>query len=108
MLVYSHPEPLGVVTVIAPWNFPISIPSRKIAPALITGNSVVFKPSTDAPLSGYRLGEALVDAGLPAGVLDYVAGRASNIGSILVRSAEVRAVTFTGSTAAGEAIEEAA
>ncbi|HLS16687.1 MAG TPA: aldehyde dehydrogenase family protein [Paenalcaligenes sp.] len=108
MLVYSHPEPLGVVTVIAPWNFPISIPSRKIAPALITGNSVVFKPSTDAPLSGYRLVEALVDAGLPAGVLNYVTGRASNIGSILVSSPEVRAVTFTGSTAAGEAIHRSA
>jgi len=108
MLVYSHPEPLGVVTVIAPWNFPISIPSRKIAPALITGNSVVFKPSTDAPLSGYRLVEALADAGLPAGVLNFVTGRASNIGSVLVSSPEVRAVTFTGSTAAGESIHRAA
>lgn len=108
MLVYSQPEPLGVVTVIAPWNFPISIPSRKIAPALITGNTVVFKPSTEAPLSGYRLVEALVDAGLPAGVLNFVTGRASNIGTIIVESPEVRAVTFTGSTAAGEAIHRAA
>ena len=55
MLVYSLREPLGVVTVISPWNFPVSIPARKIAPALITGNTVVFKPSSDAPLSGYRL-----------------------------------------------------
>ena len=55
MLVYTQREPLGVVTVISPWNFPVSIPARKIAPALITGNTVVFKPSSDAPLSGYRL-----------------------------------------------------
>lgn len=108
MLVYSQPEPLGVVTVIAPWNFPISIPSRKIGPALITGNTVVFKPSTDAPLSGYRLVEALVDAGLPAGVLNFVTGRASNVGQALVAGPEVRAVTFTGSTRAGEAIHRAA
>ena len=59
MVVYSQREPLGVVTVISPWNFPVSIPARKIAPALITGNTVVFKPSSDAPLSGYRLAEAL-------------------------------------------------
>ena len=67
MLVYSAREPLGVVSVITPWNFPISIPARKIAPALITGNTVVFKPSSDAPLIGYRLAEALVQAGLPQG-----------------------------------------
>lgn len=108
MLVYSQPEPLGVVTVITPWNFPISIPSRKIAPALITGNTVVFKPSTDAPLSGYRLVEALVDAGVPAGVLNFVTGRASNIGTTIVEAPEVRGVTFTGSTGAGEAIYKAA
>src|SRR5581483_5737588 len=57
MLVYSAREPLGVVSVITPWNFPVSIPARKIAPALITGNTVLFKPSSDAPLSGYRLAE---------------------------------------------------
>ena len=59
MHVFSHREPLGVVTVISPWNFPASIPARKLAPALITGNTVVFKPSSDAPLSGIRLVEAL-------------------------------------------------
>ncbi len=108
MLVHSQPEPLGVVTVIAPWNFPISIPSRKIAPALITGNTVVFKPSTDAPLSGYRLVEALVDAGVPAGVLNFVTGRASRVGETLTASPEIRGVTFTGSTQAGEAIHRSA
>jgi aldehyde dehydrogenase (NAD+) len=104
MVVYTQREPLGVVTVISPWNFPISIPSRKIAPALMTGNTVVFKPSTDTPLSGYRLAEALVNAGLPPGVLNFITGKASRIGDTLTQSSEVRAVTFTGSTAAGEAI----
>lgn len=108
MVVYTQREPLGVVTVISPWNFPISIPARKIAPALITGNTVVFKPSTDTPLSGYRLVEALVDAGIPAGVLNFVTGRASRIGNVLTQSPEVRAVTFTGSTQAGEAIHRGA
>lgn len=104
MVVYTQREPLGVVTVISPWNFPISIPSRKIAPALMTGNTVVFKPSTDTPLSGYRLAEALINAGLPPGVLNFITGKASRIGETLTQSPEVRAVTFTGSTAAGEAI----
>ena len=65
MIVYTQREPLGVVSVITPWNFPVSIPARKIAPALIAGNTVVFKPSSDAPLSGYRLTEAFVAAGVP-------------------------------------------
>jgi aldehyde dehydrogenase (NAD+) len=104
MVVYTQREPLGVVVVISPWNFPISIPARKIAPALITGNTVVFKPSTDTPLTGYRLAEALVDAGIPAGVLNFVTGRASRIGKVLTQSPEVRAITFTGSTQAGEDI----
>lgn len=108
MVVYTQREPLGVVTVISPWNFPISIPSRKIAPALITGNTVVFKPSTDTPLSGYRLAEALIDAGLPAGVLNFITGRASRVGKALTQSPQVRAITFTGSTAAGEAIHRGA
>lgn len=104
MLVYSQREPLGVVTVIAPWNFPISIPARKIAPALIMGNTVVFKPSSDAPLSGYRLTEALVAAGLPPGVLNFICGRAADVGPVITTAAPVRAISFTGSTSAGQAI----
>jgi aldehyde dehydrogenase (NAD+) len=104
MVVYTQREPLGVVAVIAPWNFPASIPARKIAPALITGNTVVFKPSSDAPLTGLRLAEALVAGGLPPGVLNFVTGRASAIGAALTGAPEVKAVTFTGSTAAGEQI----
>ncbi|SAI50451.1 aldehyde dehydrogenase [Bordetella ansorpii] len=104
MLVYSQREPLGVVTVIAPWNFPVSIPARKIGPALITGNTVVFKPSSDAPLSGYRLTEAFVQAGIPAGVLNFITGSASAIGAAITEAPAVRAISFTGSTAAGEHI----
>lgn len=106
MLVYSQREPLGVVTVISPWNFPVSIPARKIAPALITGNTVVFKPSSDAPLSGYRLAEAFVKAGIPKGVLNFVTGSAAEVGPTIVESRAVRAVSFTGSTAAGEQIHK--
>ena len=104
MLVYTAREPLGVVSVITPWNFPISIPARKIAPALITGNTVVFKPSSDAPLIGYRLAQALLEAGLPKGALNFLTGAAGDVGAAITEPAAVRAVSFTGSTAAGEHI----
>jgi aldehyde dehydrogenase (NAD+) len=104
MLVYTQREPLGVVTVISPWNFPVSIPARKIAPALITGNTVVFKPSSDAPLSGYRLAEALARSGLPKGALNFITGGAADVGAVITESPQVRAVSFTGSTAAGKHI----
>jgi aldehyde dehydrogenase (NAD+) len=104
MVVYTQREPLGVIAVISPWNFPASIPARKIAPALVTGNTVVFKPSSDAPLTGLRLAEALVAGGLPPGVLNFVTGRAGDVGAALTGAPEVRGVTFTGSTAAGEQI----
>jgi acyl-CoA reductase-like NAD-dependent aldehyde dehydrogenase len=104
MTVYTPREPLGVVSVITPWNFPVSIPARKIAPALVTGNTVVFKPSSDAPLSGYRLAEALIAAGLPKGVLNFITGKADEVGPAITEPPVVRAVSFTGSTAAGEHI----
>lgn len=104
LAVYTQREPLGVVTVITPWNFPVSIPARKIAPALMAGNTVVFKPSSDAPLIGYRLAEAFAQAGIPAGVINFITGQSSVIGSVITTSTEVRAVTFTGSTSAGEHI----
>lgn len=104
MLVYSQREPLGVVTVITPWNFPVSIPARKIAPALITGNTVVFKPSSDAPLSGLRLAEAFIAAGLPKGVLNFITGSAAIVGPAITTAPAVKAISFTGSTTAGEQI----
>jgi len=108
MKVSTEREPLGVVSVITPWNFPLSIPSRKIAPALITGNTVVFKPSSDTPLIAFRLVEALDQAGIPKGVINFVTGKASDVGDLLVTHPAVRAVTFTGSTAAGEDIHKKA
>ncbi|HTO50234.1 MAG TPA: aldehyde dehydrogenase family protein [Burkholderiales bacterium] len=104
MIVYSAREPLGVVTAITPWNFPISIPARKIAPALITGNTVVFKPSSDAPLIGYRLAEAFVKAGIPKGAFNFLTGAAAEVGPAITETPTVRAISFTGSTAAGERI----
>ncbi|WP_413299067.1 aldehyde dehydrogenase family protein [Bacillus sp. 1P10SD] len=108
MKVSTEREPLGVVSVITPWNFPLSIPARKIAPALITGNTVVFKPSSDTPLMALRLVEALDKAGIPKGVINFVTGKASDVGDLLVTHPAVRAVTFTGSTAAGEDIHKKA
>ncbi|MCA1055213.1 aldehyde dehydrogenase family protein [Rossellomorea aquimaris] len=105
MDVSTRLEPLGVISVITPWNFPLSIPARKIAPALITGNTVVFKPSSETPLVAYRLVEALVHGGLPQGVLNFVTGHSSDIGDSLVDHPAVKAVTFTGSTGAGERIQ---
>jgi alpha-ketoglutaric semialdehyde dehydrogenase len=108
MKVSTEREPLGVISVITPWNFPLSIPARKIAPALITGNTVVFKPSSDTPLIAFRLVEALDKAGIPKGVINFVTGKASDVGDLLVTHPAVRAVTFTGSTAAGEDIHSKA
>ncbi|MFF2878000.1 aldehyde dehydrogenase family protein [Gottfriedia sp. NPDC057991] len=106
MRVTTEREPLGVISVITPWNFPLSIPSRKIAPALITGNTVVFKPSSDTPLIAFRLVEALHEAGIPKGVINFVTGSSSDIGDILVKHPAIRGVTFTGSTSAGEHIHK--
>lgn len=104
MHVYTRRDPLGVVTAITPWNFPVSIAARKLAPALATGNTVVFKPASVAPGPGVRLAEALQAAGLPPGVLNLVTGAASAVGPAITTAPEVRAITFTGSTAAGEQI----
>lgn len=105
-LVFTRREPVGVVAAITPWNFPLSIPSRKLGPALAAGNGVVFKPSEFTPLMGQRLVEALLDAGLPAGVIALVHGGAE-AGAALVADPRVAAVTFTGSYGAGEAIHRA-
>jgi len=107
MTVYSQREPLGVASIITPWNFPVSIPARKIAPALITGNTVVFKPSSEAPLIGLRLVEALVAGGVPAGVINFITGPSGTSGPALTADPRVRAISFTGSNAAGNAIHRA-
>jgi aldehyde dehydrogenase (NAD+) len=104
-LVYSTRDPVGVVAVITPWNFPLNLASRKIGPALAAGNTVVFKPSPMTPLMGERLAAAFVDAGLPSGVLNVVHGTAA--GAHLVSNSDVDAVTFTGSNVTGQKIHAA-
>ncbi len=93
--------PIGVVGVITPWNFPIAIPSWKIAPALVCGNTVVFKPATDTPLLGERFVELLVEAGVPAGVVNVVHGGGGAVGDALVRHPDVPVITLTGSRETG-------
>jgi aldehyde dehydrogenase (NAD+) len=94
-------EPLGVVIAIAPWNDPALTPARKMAPALIAGNTVVLKPATLTPLSAWHLMRALHDAGMPRGVVNLVTGPARATGDPLIGHPAVRAITFTGSTAVG-------
>jgi len=94
--------PLGVCSLITPWNFPIAIPSWKIMPALVCGNTVVFKPSSDTPLCATRFVELLTQAGVPHGVVNLVTGSGEDIGLELVSSKKVRGVSFTGSKKTGE------
>jgi alpha-ketoglutaric semialdehyde dehydrogenase len=96
--------PIGVVGVITPWNFPIAIPSWKIAPALVCGNTVVFKPATDTPALGERFVELLEEAGLPAGVINIVHGGGGQVGDRLVRHPDVPVITLTGSRETGVAV----
>jgi acyl-CoA reductase-like NAD-dependent aldehyde dehydrogenase len=93
--------PIGVIGVITPWNFPIAIPSWKIAPALVCGNTVVFKPATDTPLLGERFVELLAEAGVPAGVVNVVHGGGGEVGKRIVAHPDVPVVTITGSRATG-------
>jgi len=94
-------KPIGVVGLITPWNFPSAIPAWKLAPALICGNTVVLKPASAAPLSAWRLVEALHEAGLPKGVVNFVAGSGGALGLALVNAAPLKAVSFTGSCGIG-------
>jgi acyl-CoA reductase-like NAD-dependent aldehyde dehydrogenase len=99
-------EPVGIVVAITPWNDPLLTPSRKLAPALFAGNAVILKPATETPVVSLRLAAALNDAGLPAGVLGTVTGRASRISDALLADPRLAAVTFTGSTNVGLGIQK--
>jgi alpha-ketoglutaric semialdehyde dehydrogenase len=100
-------EPLGVVGLITPWNFPIAIPAWKIAPALCYGNTVVFKPAELVPGSAHALSEIITRSGLPAGVFNLVVGSGSVVGQTLLESPDVTAISFTGSVATGRKIAQA-
>jgi aldehyde dehydrogenase (NAD+) len=97
--------PLGVCALITPWNFPMAIPSWKITPALIAGNTVVLKPSALTPLCATRYAQILHDAGLPPGVLNLVHGAGDEVGEALIAHPDVAVVSFTGSSQVGERIE---
>ena len=98
-------EPVGVVGIISPWNFPMNVMCRKTLPALLTGNTVVFKPATFTPWSGIFMARLFERAGLPPGVFNCVTGLGSAIGNAIVDDPRVRAVSFTGSTAVGKKIQ---
>jgi aldehyde dehydrogenase (NAD+) len=98
-------QPLGVVGVISPWNFPMNVMCRKTLPALLTGNTVVFKPASFTPWSGVFMAGLFERAGLPAGVFNCVTGPGSFVGNRLVEDPRVRAISFTGSTAVGKKIQ---
>ena len=100
--------PIGVVGAITPWNFPIAIPSWKMIPALVCGNTVVFKPATDTPLLGERFVELLDEAGLPKGVVNVVHGGGGEVGDRLVRHPDVPVITLTGSRETGVEVMRAA
>jgi len=100
--------PLGVCGMISPWNFPMAIPSWKLLPALVCGNTCVIKPAEDTPLSALNLVKALMDAGLPKGVVNVVTGFGPEAGAPIVDHAGVRAISFTGSSEVGRIVGEAA
>ena len=101
---YTTRRPLGVVGIITPWNFPIAIPAWKMAPALICGNTLIFKPASSTPLSAVKLVKVFEDAGLPPGVLNLITGPGALVGNTLVNDPRVNGISFTGSTEIGSGI----
>jgi acyl-CoA reductase-like NAD-dependent aldehyde dehydrogenase len=100
-------QPIGVCGIITAWNFPIAVPSWKILPALVCGNTVVFKPAEEAPLSGVHFVQTLIDAGVPAGVVNLVTGDGPGAGAPMLTHPGVKVMSFTGSTATGRLINRA-
>jgi aldehyde dehydrogenase (NAD+) len=103
---WSERHPIGVCGLITPWNFPMAIPTWKLFPALVCGNTVVLKPASDTPLSAMNLVEACEQAGLPPGVVNLVTGDGASVGGRLVEHPDVRVISFTGSSAVGRRIAE--
>jgi acyl-CoA reductase-like NAD-dependent aldehyde dehydrogenase len=99
-------QPLGVVGIITPWNFPMAIPAWKTFPALVAGNTVVLKPASDTPLSAAHLVEVLIEAGVPAGVVNFVTGPGGSLGDALVTDPRIAMISLTGSTEVGRHVAE--
>lgn len=108
ILGYSRREPIGVVSVIVPWNFPFNVPWRKLGPALMAGNTAILKPASQTPAVGEVVIQILIEAGIPAGVVQFVTGSGGELSRALVAHPLVRAVTFTGSTEVGRQIAQLA
>ncbi|WP_119390887.1 aldehyde dehydrogenase family protein [Taklimakanibacter lacteus] len=108
VVAYTLRKPLGAVGQITPWNFPMSIPAWKIGPALITGNTIVWKPCLQAPYTSIAMAQTLVDAGLPAGVLNLLHGDGFDIGQAIVDHPGLAGISFTGSQKVGFAVHQAA
>ncbi|MGI9555678.1 MAG: aldehyde dehydrogenase family protein [Cyanophyceae cyanobacterium] len=104
VFMWAERKPLGVVTLITPWNFPSAIPAWKLAPALLAGNTVLLKPASASPLSAWRLVEACHEAGLPPGVVNFLCARGADVGDSLIQHPAIRAVSFTGSCEVGQAL----
>jgi alpha-ketoglutaric semialdehyde dehydrogenase len=105
---FSIRKALGVVGLVTPWNFPSAIPAWKLAPALIAGNTVLMKPASAAPLSAWRLIEACHEAGIPKGVVNFIAGSGGTLGAALVDAKPLKAISFTGSCEIGQWLHERA
>jgi alpha-ketoglutaric semialdehyde dehydrogenase len=100
-------QPVGLCGLIAPWNFPMAIPSWKLIPALVCGNTVVIKPAEDTPLSTYNLVKACEEAGIPPGVVNLVTGHGSTVGAAITGHSDIRLISFTGSTETGKIVASA-
>src|SRR6185437_7663386 len=97
-------QPIGIAGIITPWNFPMAIPCWKTMPALVTGNTVVFKPASDTPHCATLLVELMAEAGIPPGVVNLVTGSGGEVGEAIVDSPDVGVISFTGSSATGKSI----
>ena len=103
---YSVRRPVGVASIISPWNFPFNVPGRKCTPALISGNTIVFKPASLTPKAGKAFVDVFVEAGLPPGVLNFVCGGGGTVGEEMTTNPLVEAISFTGSTGVGKGIQQ--
>ncbi|WP_079437099.1 aldehyde dehydrogenase [Zoogloea sp. LCSB751] len=106
--IFVHRKPIGVTVGILPWNFPFFLIARKMAPALITGNTIVVKPSEETPINAFEFARLVAEAGLPAGVFNLVGGRGADVGASLCTHPDVGLISFTGSVATGSTIMQAA
>ena len=107
-LMFTKRTPLGVVGVITPWNFPVAIPIWKIAPALVYGNTIVFKPASEAAVTASKVVECFAKAGFPTGVFNFVTGSGSVVGQSLIDHPKLNAITFTGSEGVGQSVAKSA